>query len=177
MLHYIYCRPLGNIIFIMVLLFAVWGVLTSLVPERHWKRGNIVLTILMTAAILYATVLNRTENETQLILTPFASFAAAKQQPECYREMLMNVFLFFPFGLTMSGALPCKWRRSVRIAVTVTIGCLFSVGIECIQYHFALGTAETDDVICNTLGAFIGSASLLLPRIIEKIKEKFGAKS
>ena len=40
------------------------------------------------------------------------------------------------------------------------------------QYRFALGVAETDDVICNTLGTFIGSISLLIAHGIKKYKEK-----
>ena len=51
-------------------------------------------------------------------------------------------------------------------------GLLLSAGIEYIQYRFALGVAETDDVICNTLGTVIGSASLLVAHGIEKYKEK-----
>ena len=38
----------------------------------------------------------------------FAALTAARVQPELYREMLMNVFLFFPLGLTLSNALPRK---------------------------------------------------------------------
>ena len=105
-----------------------------------------------------------------MILIPFATFTAARQQSELYREMLMNVFLFFPLGLTLSNALPRKWRRWVRVILTTLIGCISSVGIECAQYRYALGMAETDDVICNTLGAFIGSGSLLIAYAVEKFR-------
>ena len=126
----------------------------------------------MAGAILYATILTRSEGSTGLLLTPFATFTAARQQPELYREMLMNVFLFFPLGLTLSNALPRKWHRWGRIALTTFIGCILSAGIEYIQYRYALGMAEVDDVICNTLGAFIGSASLLIAHAIEKFRER-----
>ena len=172
MLHYIYCRPLINIIWFMVLLFAVWSVLPYYISEKRWKRGNVALTFLMLVAILYATILNRSESETELALIPFAALAAARQQPELYREMLMNVFLFFPLGLALSNALPRKWHRWVRIILTTFAGCILSTCIEYAQFRFALGTAEVDDVICNTLGAFIGSASLLIAHAIEKHKER-----
>ena len=84
----------------------------------------------------------------------------------------MNVFLFFPLGLTLSNALPSKWRCSRRIAFTTLVGFVLSASIEFTQYRFSLGLAETDDVICNTLGAFVGSTSLLLAHAIEKIKER-----
>lgn len=123
-------------------------------------------------AILCATILNRTPSNYELILTPFAAFIAAQQQPELYRAMMMNVFLFFPLGLTLSNALPRKWHRWGRIALTTFVGCILSVGIEYTQDRYALGLAETDDVIYNTLGAFLGAASLLAAHAIEKHRER-----
>ena len=134
--------------------------------------ANFVLFCAAVIAILYATILNRTPGNYELILTPFATFTAAQQQPELYREMLMNVFLFFPLGLTLSNALPRKWHRWLRIILTTLIGCILSAGIEYAQYRYALGMAEVDDVICNTLGAFIGSTSLLIAHAIEKSRER-----
>lgn len=134
--------------------------------------ANFVLFCAAVIAILYATILTRTPGNYELILTPFAALSAARQQPELYREMLMNIFLFFPLGLTLSNALPRKWHRWGRIILTALVGCVLSVGIEYTQYRYALGMAETDDVICNTLGAFLGSASLLIAHAIEKHKER-----
>ena len=133
---------------------------------------NFVLFCAAVIAILCATILNRTPGNYELILTPFAALSAARQQPELYREMLMNIFLFFPLGLTLSNALPQKWHRWGRIILTTLVGCALSAGIEYAQYRCALGLAETDDVICNTLGAFIGSTSLLAAHAIEKHKER-----
>lgn len=172
MLHYIYTRSFIGIITFMALALAAWGALPARVGARRWRWGNLVLVLLITAAILYATLFSRAEGGTGLILTPFASLTAARQQPELYREMLMNVFLFFPLGLTLSNALPRKWHRWGRIILTTLIGCALSAGIEYAQYRYALGMAEVDDVICNTLGAFIGSTSLLIAHAIEKHKER-----
>ncbi len=172
MLHYIYSRPLIVIILFMVLALAVWGGSPAHVAAKRWRRGNLILAALMAGAILYATILTRSEGSTGLILTPFATFTAARQQPELYREMLMNVFLFFPLGLTLSNALPRKWHRWLIIILTTLIGCALSAGIEYAQYRCALGLAETDDVICNTLGAFLGAVSLLAAHAIEKHKER-----
>lgn len=134
--------------------------------------ANLVLFCAAVIAILYATILTRTPGVPAVILTPFAALAAARVQPELYRAMLMNVFLFFPLGLTLSNALPQKWHRWGRIALTTFVGCALSAGIEYAQYRCALGLAETDDVICNTLGAFIGSTSLLIAHAIEKHRER-----
>lgn len=172
MLHYIYSRSFISVITFMALALAAWGALPARVGARRWRWGNLVLVLLITAAILYATLFSRAEGSTGLILTPFAALTAARIQPEIYREMLMNVFLFFPLGLTLSNALPRKWHRWLRIILTTLIGCILSAGIEYAQYRCALGLAETDDVICNTLGAFIGSTSLLIAPAIEKSRER-----
>ena len=134
--------------------------------------ANFVLFCAAVIAILCATILNRTPGNYELILTPFAALSAARQQPELYRAMLMNVFLFFPLGLTLSNALPRKWHRWGRIILTTLVGCALSAGIEYAQYRCALGLTETDDVICNTLGAFTGSTSLLIAHAIEKYRER-----
>ncbi len=172
MLHYIYTRSFISVITFMALALTAWGALPARVGARRWRWGNLVLVLLTTAAIFYATLFSRAEGSTGLILTPFASLTAARVQPELYREMLMNVFLFFPLGLTLSNALPRKWYRWLRIILTTLVGCALSVGIEYAQYRYALGMAEVDDVICNTLGAFIGSTSLLIAHAIEKSRER-----
>ena len=172
MLHYIYTRPLIAIILFMAIAVIVWSELPSRIAVKYWRHGNLILAVLMTAAILYATILTRSEGNTGLILIPFATFTAARQHPELYREMLMNVFLFFPLGLTLSNALPRRWHRWGKIILTTLVGCALSAEIEYAQYRYALGLAETDDVICNTLGAFLGAASLLAAHAIEKHRER-----
>lgn len=170
MFNYIYSRSLTAILLVIVVGTVLWGFLRNRL--RRWRTVNAVLCVLIVTIILYATVLIRTPGSYELILTPFSTFAAARQQPELYREMLMNVFLFFPLGLMLSNSLPRKWHRWSRIALTTLIGCILSAGIEYAQYRYALGMAELDDVICNTLGALIGSTSLLIAHAIEKSRER-----
>lgn len=157
---------------LLLSLLLLWPVLCQRVGERRRVLLNTALACAAAFIILYATILTRTPGNYEVILTPFASLTAARVQPELYREMLMNVFLFFPLGLTLSNALPRKWHRWLRIILTTLVGCALSAGIEYAQYRCALGLAETDDVICNTLGAFIGSTSLLIAHAIEKHRER-----
>ena len=157
---------------LLLSLLLLWPVLCQRVGERRRVLLNTALACAAAFIILYATILTRTSGDYEFILTPFGALSAARQQPELYREMLMNVFLFFPLGLTLSNVLPQKWHRWLRIILTTLVGCALSAGIEYTQYRCALGLAETDDVICNTLGAFIGSTSLLIARAIEKSRER-----
>ena len=157
---------------LLLSLLLLWPMLCQRVGKRRRVLLNTALACAAAFIILYATILTRTPGVPAVILTPFASLTAARVQPELYREMLMNVFLFFPLGLTLSNALPRKWHRWGKIALTTLVGCILSAGIEYAQYRYALGMAEVDDVICNTLGAFLGSTSLLIAHAIEKHKER-----
>ena len=157
---------------LLLSLLLLWPMLCQRVGERRRVLFNTALACAAAFIILYTTILTRTPGVPAVILTPFAALTAARVQPELYREMLMNVFLFFPLGLTLSNALPRKWHRWLRIILTTLVGCALSAGIEYIQYRYALGLAETDDVICNTLGAFLGAASLLAAHAIEKHRER-----
>ena len=172
MMRHIYALPLWMIIFLMLALLIVWAMLSQHKNQKKRTIINAVLCSITALTILYATILTRTPGAPEAVLAPFASLTAARQQPEIYREMLMNVFLFFPLGLTLSNALPRKWHRWGRIALTTLVGCALSAGIEYAQYRYALGMAEVDDVICNTLGAFIGTTSLLIAHAIEKSRER-----
>lgn len=172
MLRQIYAMNPWTVCILLLSLLLLWPVLCQRVGERRRVLLNTALACAAAFIILYATILTRTPGVPEAVLAPFASLTAARQQPELYREMLMNIFLFFPLGLTLSNALPRKWHRWGRIILTTFVGCILSAGIEYAQYRYALGLAETDDVICNTLGAFIGSTSLLIAPAIEKSRER-----
>ena len=172
MMRQLYAMPLPMVAVLMLAILLLWTALCQHFKGRIRTFSNVVLACAATLIILYTTLLSRTPGTYAVVLTPFAALAAARQQPELYREMLMNVFLFFPLGLTLSNALPRTWHRWLRIALTTLTGCVLSAGIEYAQYRFALGMAETDDVICNTLGAFVGASSLLLAHAMEKHKER-----
>ncbi len=172
MIQRIYALPLEIVILLVLLLLVGWAFLWEGSKKSSCTTVNLVLLLITLVFIYYITILTRSSGIHEVVLTPFATFTAAHQQPEIYREMLMNVFLFFPLGLTLSNALPQKWHHWGRIILTALIGCILSAGIEYAQYRYALGMAEVDDVICNTLGAFIGSTSLLIAHAIEKSRER-----
>lgn len=159
----IYVMPLECSVILMLLVAALWPFTKKIFGKKFiWKCGNLMVSVCMIFAILVVTLLSRSSESVELILTPFHSFLEAKTQPEIYRSMLMNVFLFFPFGLTLPFALPEKWNR--KALLTIVLALVLSFTIEFLQFHYRLGRAETDDVICNTLGAAIGTLSYTLER-------------
>lgn len=167
---YVYRLPLSVVWCLIAFAVIVWALLMRWLSGRHprvAKYGNLALVVVALGGILYITVLRNNPGKQELILQPFQSFIEAKQQKEMYREMLMNVLLFVPFGLTVPFALtPVKdavFQRNTRYAVIVLlITIALSVSIEAVQYHYALGRCETDDVLCNTLGALFGVCAYLL---------------
>ena len=150
----IYRQPLHRIVFWMLLLILLWGYLGFREKNSlRWRLGNGAVFAGIVAAIFYMTVYARGESASEAILIPFQSFREAKLQPELYRSMLMNVFLFFPIGLSLPFVLG---KRGISFFITVTAALSFSAGIEYMQYRYALGRCEVDDIIMNTLGALIG---------------------
>lgn len=170
MLTFIYALPLPFVLFVILVATVIWPIVVG--SGRKRIPINFTLFAVSLVVIAYITLFCRAEGNIDIVLTPFQFIHTAKEQPEAYRSALMNVFLFFPLGLTLSNALPRRWNRWLRIGVTTLAGCLLSAGIEYAQYRFALGLAETDDVLCNTLGALLGAASLLVAHAIESHKER-----
>lgn len=163
----IYKLPLIYIIFAMLLLGLFWNYMRSVSQKDIrkiivWKCGNTLILLGIIIAVARITLYTRSSTTTEVILIPFHSFVEARVQPEMYRSMLMNVFLFFPIGLSMPNILPEKWKHSALVAVVFAF--LLSFGIEFLQYCYQLGRVEVDDVICNTFGCMVGTLSYLLER-------------
>ena len=110
MFRWIYALPLKGILFLMGMIMILWGYLSEKLTERHWKTVNISLFAVSLMGILFVT-LHRTSGTRVFELRPFAALAAAKRRPELYRQILMNVFLFFPLGLSLSNILPRKRKQ------------------------------------------------------------------
>lgn len=162
-----YGRSLCDLTLLMISLIIIWSLLDRCFKYKLqkyivWKRCNLFVFLCGVAGILIVTLMARNGSEGNIVLLPFNSFIEAQTQPEMYRSMFMNLFLFFPMGLALPYALPEKWKRNVLI--TILFALILSVAIEYLQYHYHLGRAETDDVICNTLGAAIGTLSYTLER-------------
>lgn len=167
--HSFYGKPLNEVIQLMIVLLLIWtiiygGVQYNYTIKKIWDSINVLMLTGNIVVIIVVTLSSR-GGVSELILMPFQSFKAAKIQPEIYRSMLMNVFLFFPLGLTLPYALPKKWKHNVLIAILFAL--TLSITIEFLQYYFHLGRAETDDVICNTLGCAIGTIAFRLNGIFE----------
>lgn len=100
------------------------------------------------AAVLWITLLSRIGDGYQGFLLPFHSYMEIwKGNRTFLLENAGNIVLFIPLGAAM------KWSGVRDVKIT---GFLASLAIEIIQYTFALGTFECDDLIHNTLGVAFG---------------------
>ena len=101
------------------------------------------------AAVLWITLFSRIGDEYRGFLLPFHSYVEIwKGEWRPLLENIGNIALFIPLGV----ALKCGGMKDVKKA-----GFLASLLIEILQFTFALGTFECDDLIHNTLGAVIGA--------------------
>ena len=169
LLYEIYITDIKYIMTAIPVLVLVWSVI-GVVIYKKVRIASSVLIVLSAAIILYATVIKRTQENLGFDLIPFSSFQRAVEQPEMYRSMLMNVFLFVPLGLSLPFVFGCGTGK--RILLTILVGLFLSVIVEAIQYFAHLGMAETDDVICNTLGTAIGNCAYLLALLWRKLFKK-----
>ncbi len=92
---------------------------------------------------------------------------------EGVRTYLENILLFIPFGFM----LPCIWKKYEGLRQTVFSGFTFSLIIELSQL-FNIRITDIDDLLMNTLGAFIGWIIFkLLQKYLAKLQEKVSIQS
>ena len=172
--HYIYCMSIPSTVFVLIFVCCFWNYLLSKCNSKRqknlWKISNILLFIFWLACVLYKTLLIR-GNKAEINLTPFHFITAAIKtgNEEFFRTGWMNILLFVPGGMWLSYSTAKK--TSTKRVLQVVFLIIISICIEAIQWHYQLGTVETDDVICNTLGAIIGVTSDLWAfKVIELVK-------
>ncbi len=169
----IYRSPLKSILNWIFILTVIWIVLSVVFGVHHksaviWRIVNSLLFILGIGIMIRMTLLERSVASRGAELVPFRSLFAARTHRELYREKLMNVFLYVPLGMTLpflaetiTGFRGKKAGKTAGKYMRISVICLLflSIMIECSQWFFSVGLAETDDVIANTLGSLIGAAS------------------
>ena len=124
--------------------------------------GTALVSLL--CVIAYSTILARDGGELlQHNFVPFHSYREVQNggNIEIYRSNFMNVVFFYPAGLLATSLLPKKWPGWCRFILVVLALTAVSVGIEFLQYRYALGRCEIDDVIHNALGALLGSLAFV----------------
>lgn len=155
------------IYFIMILTAIVaWAFLDKRYQQkRHWRVINQALFFLALAAILTITILVRGVQETDVYLNPLHVFKLAKQFPDVYNQMVLNIVLFLPIGLT----LPFAFKFKYTVTITVLFSLVYSLFIEYLQYFLQRGYFDTSDLILNVFGASLGVlASVISHKVLKQ---------
>lgn len=126
--------------------------------ERKWL---LTLCIIYTTVILYLAFFSREPgSRTGIDLMLFETW---KDSPIAKAYVIENVLMFIPFGILFPAAF-----RHLRTGVRCTVlGFLSSVCLELAQLATQRGHCQLDDVVMNTLGAWIGW------RIYRAVKQNF----
>lgn len=67
-------------------------------------------------------------------------------------NLLGNLLIFTPMGFL----LPLLSKRFRKAGVILCLGFFASLSVETIQFIFTVGSADIDDLILNTIGAWLG---------------------
>lgn len=124
------------------------------------------------AVTLWITVFRRSPSPAHLPeLIPFHSYRElfASGKDEIIRTNFMNIALFYPAGLLAASLLPERWTNHHKILSVGMMLALFSLSIEYVQFSYALGEPEVDDVIHNTIGAILGTIPIVFKEILHNL--------
>ena len=128
----------------------------------------------VTGGVLLWVLLRPGESHTGLNLSPFKEILRALrplrtadepwQHPAFHylvRNVGGNIAAFLPLGLAMVGLLRQQgaWKA---LGWAVGVGFLFSLSIEVLQLVVPLRVTDIDDLLFNTVGAFLGGLLGLL---------------
>lgn len=167
------------ILVLMALLVTVILARLSVLDKRV-KWAILAIFIVYLGGFLYVTLLSREpSNYSTVVLSPFAGYKQSlrfnpgfidflrliyhKQFMESINtievisvtrleENLLNILLFVPLGFL----LPTMTKFFRKFIVVTFFGFMASLAIETIQFFTSLGIFDIDDLLNNTLGAFVG---------------------
>lgn len=112
------------------------------------RSQRLVLLLAYTLFILYMTLILRASGNTNHNFELFWSYRQMFTDKVIALQILNNIWLFIPLG-----AMIASLKNSQRF---LFLAVLFSVFIEAAQFIFGLGLCELDDIVSNSLGAWLG---------------------
>lgn len=147
----------------------VYALAAYFIEKRRIKSNLLwVLVLALWLVAISLATLHRQSSETVSdgFQPLFQSYIDAQSNSESYRQNFLNIVLFFPGGLFLQSLFPARWPKVIGIIIpTLLLGGL-SFAIELIQLYHNLGLAQMDDILHNTIGAFLGAIVALVIRIL-----------
>ncbi len=159
--------------FVILILYCLYGIYRRLALDTGGERATIHSQILLLflaylLAVLYVTIFIRDGNHShkiQMELLHWTSDALDRETPE---HILLNVVMFLPLG----GLYTMLWKtRKNPLSSGTLFGLAVTLFIETVQLISHRGTCDIDDILANTLGAALGTLSVLIMRKVRKRNE------
>lgn len=155
-----YCLPLWKAAAIVLTCSGGFLLLDRRLRERRgWRPMMLAMLAVWLTGVLWTTLLGRETGDGQgMILAPLHSWYTVLSggEIELIRANMMNVLLFFPGGVVMERLLSAGWSGKRRLLTVAAALAAVSLAIELCQGMGQLGRAETDDVLHNALGGWLG---------------------
>lgn len=114
-----------------------------------------LVEVLVFTFVIRESLVFRTFDNRGTVLVPFREYVEllhGHNRAFWTKQIILNILLFIPLGVLLP--VISDWFK--KLWKVVLIGFLFSCFIEAMQYITGRGLTEIDDVINNTLGAFLG---------------------
>lgn len=121
---------------------------------------NLVLMLVGLVIILLVTFVRRESSEHRVILIPLRVLFGLKAPRDFWHVTVMNIVLYVPFSCGLCFVIGKKY--ALPVGATILICFVLALLAEARQYIFGSGLAELDDVLMNTLGAFLGTLPCLI---------------
>lgn len=155
-------KGIGTALAALAIVCLFYVAIHSVPNLRHTKVADIKFTLVLWYFITLELVcLGKDVQDVNLAIrmVNFLPFAWVKNCVDegwiALWQVSLNFAVYIPLGVIISCARSAKSKRFLRVLVVI-----FSVSIvnEAVQYAFALGIADIDDLCANTLGGLWGAA-------------------
>lgn len=135
------------------------------------NKHFLIFFVLYVAIVGYVTIFGRSEgsNDTSIMMS-FDTIreAVEARSLEPLNHLLLNVVLFIPLGFLF----PFIESEGLnKLSYSLFMGLMASTAIESIQLIFRLGQCDVEDILANTVGAFLGALAFRLLRRIRMSRE------
>lgn len=164
--------PVYAYLIFIAICIVLWAILSAaFVDKKVWVSINRSIVVVAVVSVFFVTLFTRNAQQTQqIVLIPFAVLEQARIYPDVYNQMILNVVLFLPLGLS----LPFCFTERIKhpVLMTICLGLVLSITVEVLQYILQCGYSELDDVILNTIGTACGTVSYFLTRFVVNMRHK-----
>lgn len=132
---------------------------------NHAKREKVVFIV---ALLSLAFILLMTLYPLRFSYPDAFSIVSVHQHfnnPSNIYDFILNIFLFMPFGLSLTYLLSSGKRRWLSLVIVLLGSFSLSLTVEVIQIFLPTRSSTVADLFSNSLGGLLGSFSFYSPRL------------